>query len=295
MQDRVYAMESVNFHLWQGVTGYLGKYAHNVYRMTARCDESSIGPLLYLDNDRSRWSFPSLHRFQELRKINGHPLVELCKFPRTVAERMLMLSPDNEEFPNTSELLRDVLSLYGDDGEIGNGKLLPEEEMANLDDDVQTYATMIRMCIDQHGRDSVLIEEPWIRNYHTLSLMGVPSAILQERPFVRHLNRSAVEEALECPKVEGVSTTVIVELSVAALLLCAVVAGSVVLWSVLRARRGQRQQGLEEKMEEMEEIVAGIEELDAAADGASVVDTEGAECTGGVEATSCDGDGRELE
>eukprot|EP01094_Clydonella_sp_ATCC50884_P020133 TRINITY_DN4113_c0_g1_i1.p1 TRINITY_DN4113_c0_g1~~TRINITY_DN4113_c0_g1_i1.p1 ORF type:complete len:594 (+),score=144.93 TRINITY_DN4113_c0_g1_i1:243-2024(+) len=271
-EDRIYPLQSVNFHMFQGVTGYIGKYAHNVYSTFERCGsvEKNRGPLLYLDNDRSRLTFQALGHFAELHSITDHPLTKLCKFPKTVGTRLRMLSPLNTQYHNAGEIMQQVLGLYGDRGVLGNGMLMSTSEAANLDSNVEAYARIIELCIEKHGESSVLVEEPWVRNYFTYHTLDVDAALLQERPAIRHRSIEQVEEMMQCPDEQESGWGVwmwpwsAVTVLVLALLALAVAVGCGVLFRRWRARRRARLHGAGSELgaEPLEPLAVELQELE---------------------------------
>ena len=151
-------LESVQFNIYCGITGYMNRWAHNVNVMVG--DDGDYSLLLYLDNDRSNWRHSTLGN-SELPSLEETPLATLCKFPRTVAENVLELTSGNSSL---SDRVRRSLSVYSG-GRLHNGELLSLEDAAVMDENVANYATIINQCIAKHGREQVLITEPWLNDY----------------------------------------------------------------------------------------------------------------------------------
>eukprot|EP01094_Clydonella_sp_ATCC50884_P010448 TRINITY_DN2010_c1_g1_i1.p2 TRINITY_DN2010_c1_g1~~TRINITY_DN2010_c1_g1_i1.p2 ORF type:complete len:220 (-),score=71.85 TRINITY_DN2010_c1_g1_i1:347-1006(-) len=182
------ALESVQFFMFQMMTGGVGKWDHNMYVMKRHCDidprcevhptpssdevlgiegldrpdeldmlnMDEYGLLLYIDNDRASWR----HTIQKHYGYNDthNPLWEVCRFPERLARRFILFAKSHELERSLGQLMRTTTQWVDT---IHNPLISPRSQV-NIDESVLFIAQIIQRCIDRHGLEKVLIPEPWV-------------------------------------------------------------------------------------------------------------------------------------
>lgn len=156
-------LEIVTVHMFAILVGNMGKFGHNVFilqRNDAGKDYGvEFGPFFYVDNDRSKWSSDVISS----RKVKPDDLItKVCKFPRSVALKMLNLDSSMSAVTLGSLVLE--ASLHHDRFLVSS-PIFTAEQAKVLDKNAAFLTSAIRSCIQQYGVDQVLIEEPWSVSY----------------------------------------------------------------------------------------------------------------------------------
>ena len=214
-------LESLSNLLYLSIIGYSRRFDHNMFFAKRRVPweslqeqdrdpedpyrESNYGPLTYIDNDRTTL-FPPIVASNDKHATHlqcdaaSSPVINVCRFPRSIARRILVLgqnfttaydpgmgfadgecaieAPPGLDGPceYTSEvslgmLVAKVLRAFGDDGVVDNGSLFTCREAWGLDRSIQYWYGIISRCIAEHGDEAVLIDEPWVKEYHMFDIM----------------------------------------------------------------------------------------------------------------------------
>lgn len=153
------AMEIMSIHMFSIIVGNLRKFDHNLFKALSREDESTGGPFIYIDNDRSQWKTKA-RKLGELKK-GLNPMSKICKFPKYLSERILLLrtkNPNNGGLSLGSSLHSISEKIYG---KLKNGPLFTKDEGSVIDNNIDFIASMIDNCVVMYGFENVLIEEPW--------------------------------------------------------------------------------------------------------------------------------------
>jgi hypothetical protein len=163
-------LESITELMFTSTIGFMRKYGHNTFVALDRHNQSNWGPLTFVDNDRAAWHHPSSESPTENIVQCKSKVRELCKFPRSIAWRFLVLGrnhtvPDSQPI-SLGKLLLETTGAYGDHGILREtGRLFSAREANVIDQNVQYWYETITYCIAKHGEDSVLIDEPWLKTY----------------------------------------------------------------------------------------------------------------------------------
>ena len=164
------ALESITEVMFTSTIGFMRKYGHNTFAAQNRHNSSILGPLTFIDNDRAAWDRVAAEAPTE-NIVRCHSKVrELCKFPRSLARRFLVLGR-NHSAPDTQpislgKLLLTTTGAYGDNGFLSdNGRLFSAHEAAVIDANVQFWYEAITDCIAKHGEDNVLMPDQWLKRY----------------------------------------------------------------------------------------------------------------------------------
>ena len=97
-----------------------------------------------------------------------------CRFPESVALRILHLAPDPAE-PNKrtlGDVVREAARVYTD---ARNGEIFTSSHGRVLDKNVKLFADLIRGCLREHDEDYVFVQEPWAQSFNTFQI-NVPVA-----------------------------------------------------------------------------------------------------------------------
>jgi len=179
-------LESVTLVMFGSITGYTTRYLHNSFMATDRAG-TKYGPLVFIDNDRALFSYPTSGSPIDIAACHSF-VTRLCRFPRTIALRIMMLAPEPpaalQELVDRSELLLSVYSqaftlgnmllnttkVYGRGS--GNTRYQPSftcDEARVVDQNVQFWADAISHCVALYGAENVLLPEPWDRHEYSAS------------------------------------------------------------------------------------------------------------------------------
>lgn len=152
-------MEIMSIHMFSVIVGNLRKFDHNLFQAKGKYDHKIEGPYIYIDNDRSQWQTKS----QKLKELKSgiNPMSKICKFPKYLSERILLLRTGNSN--NQGKTLGYNLLSISDKvyNHLKNGPLFTKEEKYIIDANIDFIASMIDECVLLHGFDYVFIEEPW--------------------------------------------------------------------------------------------------------------------------------------
>jgi hypothetical protein len=97
-------------------------------------------------------------------------LGRLCQFPNTIAQQILNLN-------RRSRSLGDVVLAFSELYEATSAQpqqLLTTAQATVLNENVRYWGKMIENCIDAHGIESVLIDEPWSTTYGVFNRLATP-------------------------------------------------------------------------------------------------------------------------
>jgi len=202
-QDVRWGLETVALNLFGALTNYMNRFNHNVFVYRDALDTLD-GPYVYLDNDRAKFGEPAFNNASdpkhELAYANNR-MLRYCKFPASIAERLLVLRPDDrsthdqlatllseDELSITplhrftlGELMLDTIEaryrpLHWAADTI-NRSWFTSHNASVADRNVEHWARAIDICLSMpqaRDRASVLLREPWLRawedEYMSLSL-----------------------------------------------------------------------------------------------------------------------------
>mmetsp|Transcript_8916 Transcript_8916/g.36825 ORF Transcript_8916/g.36825 Transcript_8916/m.36825 type:complete len:485 (+) Transcript_8916:162-1616(+) len=149
---QVLALENVAVNMFSVLTGNRKKFSHSVFISYKRNPHGAkvYGPLLYIDNDRSNWYSNSdtliRHTFKE-----NHPLTEICRFPESIALRLLALRYSPHSVGDIAKRSTDVYS------EMYESPILTQRQVDNINNLADFLTDAVEACIHRYGVDSVLI------------------------------------------------------------------------------------------------------------------------------------------
>jgi hypothetical protein len=157
---------------WSILTGYGERFDHNVFVSQQKTGEPwpYEGPFEYIDNDRSQWdrvATADLHGIQP-----KHHLRDACVFPKTLANRLLVLWQNQTEHFGLGQLMYQAMHIYQAAGLEQNGPFFTEHMAMVVNQNLDFIIKIIRQCIDAKGADRVLIQEPWQDYFSTQETYG---------------------------------------------------------------------------------------------------------------------------
>jgi len=166
-EDIHWVLENVAVNIFAILTNNFSRFGHNLFiqtRTNAHTGAQEFGPFIYLDNDRSSWKFNITRKGKIPNDPLEHPLAKFCKFPKQIAQRILILQELSELDSNISfgKLVYWAVSVYQD---VPSGPLFSLFEASNLDIAMSYVARTIQHCLDHHPQEEVLFLEPWATKY----------------------------------------------------------------------------------------------------------------------------------
>ena len=171
--DIEWAMENIAVNLFAILMGNTQKFRHSVFIMkSTKSGRDVYGPLLYIDNDRSSWQKDIFKK----KVHKDHPITKICKFPKKIATRILLLDQFHSSNINDYQNTQDRVSLgklvkeCADNAGLRTGNLFTDNEAYWLDERVHFIAKAINECVHLHGVDYVFIDEPWTTEYDPVTI-----------------------------------------------------------------------------------------------------------------------------
>jgi hypothetical protein len=237
-----WALETVAINLFGAMTNYMNRFMHNVFTLRDRTD-SIDGPFAYLDNDRASWHEPSFDASKsnadqhELAHANNR-MLQYCRFPASIAERILLLRPgphhrassttpsstvDTSNAFTLGRLILDTVRaavppLHWPNS-VWNRQWFTAHNASVLDANVEHWAQAIELCLATKSRsttdthyEQVLVREPWLRAWEDAMIKLLDSQ--QHAPNASHatplLYRKPTPEQIQVhndylPLADGVS------------------------------------------------------------------------------------------
>ena len=149
-QDLSWAMEVASLQIFEYLIDYQ-KQTHNIFQATRGVSgEDKFGPLVIVDNDRGRWD----------REIDFQRTLtcRVCKFPRSVIERLMSLGPDVARNQQMSLVLEQSLAYDPQ-------RIVELEPLAarNIDSRVESVLSCVHRCLRSFPEDEVLL--PFVPYY----------------------------------------------------------------------------------------------------------------------------------
>ena len=174
-----WAMENVAVNLFALLMGNTKKFSHSVFIMAREGERREgeggegegeggrreYGPLLYIDNDRSIWSKNLMKR----TVFYDHPIAKICRFPRSIAEKVLLLYSKRNEGISLGGIVQQCASAYPS---LFSSPLFTDVEVDRLNKRVNYIASSIIECIHLHGIDSVFIDDPYNSSYDNVNILS---------------------------------------------------------------------------------------------------------------------------
>jgi hypothetical protein len=149
------------------LTNNFSRFGHNLFiqtRVSPHTKATEYGPFIYLDNDRSSWKYNVTKKGKIPSDPLEHPLAKFCKFPKQIAQRILILNELQQKDTTISlgKLVYWATSTYQD---VPSGPVFTLEEAAMLDYYLDYIAIGIQHCLNSHPEEEVLFLEPWSTRY----------------------------------------------------------------------------------------------------------------------------------
>ena len=123
-------MENVSVNLFALLTNNFYRFDHNLFLQVGK--NGGLGPLLFIDNDRSRWKYDLRKNGRVPFHAEDHPLATFCKFPRNLVTRLKLLKAVESEGLSLGKLVYLATSVY----DPPSGPIFTLQEAKHLDSTV---------------------------------------------------------------------------------------------------------------------------------------------------------------
>lgn len=153
-----WVLENISANIFAMLTNNFKRFGHNLFLQVIADKNGDVveyGPFIFIDNDRSKWTYPLYSKGKVPENPEEQALATFCKFPKNIARRFLLLEKLKPKGITLGSLVWDATSVYN----IPSGTLFTHDEAAILDSYVEYVTSIIHSCLNRYPTEDVFFNE----------------------------------------------------------------------------------------------------------------------------------------
>ena len=174
-------------NLFAILTNNFGRFGHNLFIQTRKKDAGTeYGPFIFIDNDRSKWKYDLIEKGKVPKNPKDHPLATFCKFPKDIANRLIILDYLKNDGLSVGKLVLAATRVYQD---VPSGTIFDETQAKYLDLNVQYITDILYHCLSKHSEEDLIFQESKQSSYSFLdTTLNIRGNIIEKspEPFIKN-------------------------------------------------------------------------------------------------------------